>query len=140
MQIREMDLTELYTIYNLVSQLRTELSYDEFEDLVYDMRDINYKMFGILDGEKLISYAGINIQTSFCHKRYLYIFDFITDKNYSFEKYDSMMLEFLEDYAKIGMCGKILFSSDSCLENSLILNVENRYDKSSNLYERKLIG
>ena len=139
MQIREMDLTELYTIYDLVSQLRTELSYDEFEDLVYDMRDINYKMFGILDGEKLISYAGVNIQTSFCHKRYLYIFDFITDKNHSLEKYDSMMLEFLDDYAKIGMCGKILFSFDSCLKNSLILNVENRCDNFSNLYERTLI-
>ena len=37
MQIRELDLKELYMVYETVSQLRTELSYQEFEDLIYDI-------------------------------------------------------------------------------------------------------
>ena len=38
MQIRELDLKELPEAYEVLSQLRCELSYDEFEDLIYEMR------------------------------------------------------------------------------------------------------
>jgi len=61
MQIRELDLKELLTAYEVVSQLRTSLSYKEFEDLIYDMRDMEYKMIGIMDGETLITYAGVAV-------------------------------------------------------------------------------
>ncbi|MDQ1337990.1 MAG: hypothetical protein QG617_957 [Campylobacterota bacterium] len=64
MQIRELDLKELLSAYDAVSQLRTTLTYDEFEDLIYEMRSMEYKMFGIMDGEKLIAYAGAAIQTN----------------------------------------------------------------------------
>jgi len=111
MQIRELDLKELLTAYEVVSQLRHELSYNEFEDLIYDMRDMEYKMIGIMDDEKLISYAGVNIQTNLYHKRHLYIFDLVTDKEHASKKYGKMMLEYLVDYAKMGMCENIVLSS-----------------------------
>lgn len=109
MQIRELDLKELFTAYEVVSQLRIELSYKEFEDLIYDMRYMDYKMFGIMEGEELITYAGIVIQTTLKDKRHLRVFDFITDNNKDVKKYDAIMLEYLNDYAKIAMCEKVLF-------------------------------
>ena len=104
MQIRELDLKELYTVYDVLSQLHTQLSYKEFEDLVYDMRHMDYKMIGIMEGDELITYTGVAIQTTFAQKRHLRVFDFITSKKYDSLKYDKIMKEYLEDYAKMGMC------------------------------------
>ncbi|MEA2100384.1 MAG: GNAT family N-acetyltransferase [Campylobacterota bacterium] len=109
MQIRELDLKELYTVYDVLSQLYTQLTYKEFEDLIYDMREINYKMIGIMDNEKLITYAGLSILTSFKDKRHIKVFDLITDKKYDAKKYDALMKDYLEDYAKLGMCGSVLY-------------------------------
>ena len=105
MQIRELNLKELYTIYDLVSQL-----YKEFEDLIYDMRDMNYRMIGIMEKDELISYAGVSVQTTLKDKRHLRVFDLVTDKGYDSLKYDKMMNDYLEDYAKMGMCREIIYN------------------------------
>jgi len=109
MQIRELNLKELYTVYDLVSQLYLDLSYDEFEDLIYDMRDMNYIMIGIMDKDELISYAGVSVQTTLKEKRHLRVFDFVTDKKHDCIKYDKVMKEYLQDYAKIAMCKNIIY-------------------------------
>ena len=111
MQIRELDLKELYTVYDVLSQLRVNLSYKEFEDLIYDMRHMEYKMIGIMDKEELITYAGVAVQTNLYHKRHLYVFDLVTDEKYQGKGYGKMMLDYLVDYAKMGMCENIVLSS-----------------------------
>jgi hypothetical protein len=110
MQIRELNLKELYSAYDVVKQLRSELSYEEFEDLIYDMRHMEYKMFGILDGEKLITYAGVAVQTNLYDKRHLYVFDLVSDEKYREKDYTKMMIEYLNDYSKTCMCQKVVFS------------------------------
>ena len=82
MQIREISLKELDLVYDVVVELYDSLTYDEFEDLIYEMRDMNYKMLGIIDKDELISYAGVTIQTTFLDKRHLRVFDFITSKTF----------------------------------------------------------
>jgi len=111
MQIRELDLKELYTAYDVVKQLRLELTYQEFEDLIYDMRHMEYKMFGIMESEELITYAGVAVQTNLYHKRHLYVFDLVTDEKLRSKGYGNMMLDFLVDYAKTCMCENIVLSS-----------------------------
>ena len=110
MQIRELDLKELYTVYDVLSQLYKDITYDEFEDLIYEMREMNYVMMGIMDGDSLITYAGISILTTFKDKRHLKVFDFVTDKKYDSKKYDEVMREYLNDYAKIGMCESVVYN------------------------------
>jgi len=109
MQIRELDLKELYTVYNVLSQLYNDITYNEFEDLIYDMRDMNYKMIGIMDRDELITYAGISILTTFKDKRHLKVFDLVTDKEYNSSKYNTIMKDYLEDYAKMGMCESVVY-------------------------------
>ena len=125
MQIREMTLKELYTVYDVVKQLRTELSYNEFEDLIYDMRHMEYKMFGILERGELVCYSGVAVQTNLYHKRHLYIFDLVTDEKYRRQGYGKMMLEYLRDYAKTAACENIVLSSE--LERE---EVHSFYEKS----------
>ena len=109
MQIRELDLKELYSVYDVIKQLHTELSYKEFEDLIYDMRHMEYKMIGIMDEDVLISYAGVSVQTTFSNRRHLRVFDIVTDKSHDTLKYDIMMREYLDDYARMAMCESVVF-------------------------------
>ena len=109
MQIRELDLKELYPVYDVLKQLYTDLSYKEFEDLIYDMRHMEYKMIGVMQGEELIAYAGVSIETTFKDKRHLRVFDLVTDEKYDPQKYDAVMKEYLNDYAKMAMCEKVLY-------------------------------
>jgi len=109
MQIRELDLKELYSVFDVLKQLYPKLSYKEFEDLIYDMRHMEYKMIGVMEGTKLITYAGVCIQTTFVDKRHLKVFEVVTDKAYSALKYDTIMREYLVDYANMAMCEKVLY-------------------------------
>lgn len=118
MQIREMSLKELDIVYEVLSQLRKNLSFKEFDDLIYDMRHMDYKMFGIMEKDKLITFAGVAVQTNFYHKRHLYIFDLVTDREYRFKNYGKMMLDFLQDYAKTAMCENIVLSSSFAREDA----------------------
>ncbi len=138
MQIRELDLKELYTVYDVLKQLRVTLSYKEFEDLIYDMRHMEYKMFGIMDGEELITYAGVAVQTNLYHKRHLYVFDLVTDEKFRSKGYGNMMLDFLNDYAKTCMCENIVLSSNFQRENTHKFYEEYGFEKKSFVFFKKI--
>lgn len=126
MQIREMDYKELYEIYELIKQLHQELSYESFEDLMYDMRHVDYKMFGLFERGELLCFAGGTLQTTLLHKRHLCVYDFVTDEKWRFLGYGKAMLLFLEDYAKTAMCENLLL--DAAFEHE---DAQKFYEKKS---------
>lgn len=138
MQIRELDLKELYPIYDVVSQLRTALSYKEFEDLVYDMRHMDYKMIGIMEDDNLVTYAGVAIQTNLSYKRHLYVFDLVTDEKYRAKGYAKMMLDYLKDYAKMGMCETLVLSSGFDKEQAHEFYTQNGFEKKGFIFTKTL--
>ena len=112
MQIREMNLKELDVVYAVLSQLRVGLSFKEFDDLVYDMRHMEYKMIGLFQRGALVTFAGVAVQTNFYHKRHLYIFDLVTETEARRKGYAKEMMLYLSDYAKSAMCENIVLSSN----------------------------
>ena len=109
MQIREITLKELDIVYEVVKELHPSLLYKEFEDLIYDMRHIDYQMFGVFEKDELITYAGIAILTTLKDGRHLRVFDFTTFSSCDVLKYDAIMKEYLDDYAKVAMCEKVKY-------------------------------
>ena len=138
MQIRELDLKELYTVYDVLKQLRSGLSYEEFEDLIYDMKHMDYKMIGIMDGEELVTYAGLAIQTNLYHKRHLFVFELVTDAKYRSQGYGKMMLEYLVDFAKVGMCENIVLSSEFIREEAHRFYKSYGFEKKSFMFLKAL--
>jgi len=136
MQIREMNLKELYEIYEVLKELRPTLSYDEFENLVYDMRHMDYKMFGILEKGVLITFSGVAVQTNLYHKRHLYIFDLVTKNEFRSKNYGKLMLEYLNDYAKTCMCENIVLSSNFEREDAHRFYENSEFNKKSFLFLR----
>jgi len=115
MQIREMNLKELDTVYEVLSHLRDNLSFKEFDDLVYDMRHMEYTMIGVFQRGELVTYAGVAVQTTFVHKRHLVVFDLVTKKSERRKGYAKEMLSYLQMYAKSAMCTAIVLQDS--LEN-----------------------
>jgi len=138
MQIRELTLKELLMAYEVVSQLRIALSYDEFEDLVYEMQSMHYKMFGIMEQDRLLTYAGVAIQTNLYDKRHLFVFDLVTDEAYRGKGYGKMMLEYLHDYAKMGMCKNIVLSSGFAREEAHCFYEKNGFVKKSFVFFKSI--
>ena len=111
MQTREINLTELETAYDVIKELRTELSYEEFEDLVYAMRHQEYKMYGLFNGEELITYAGVSVQVNLYWKRHLFVYDLVTKASHRSRGYGKEMLIYLHDIARMFQCEHIALSS-----------------------------
>ena len=137
MQIRELDLKELQSAWELVSQLRTQIDYKEFEDLVYEMRE-NYTMVGIFERGELVCYAGVNIATNLYHKRHLFIYELVTDEQYRSQGYGKMMLEYLNDYARVGACANIVLSSGLQREAAHTFYEKNEFVKTSYVFVKSL--
>jgi len=138
MQIREMNLKELEVVYELLSQLRVTLSFKEFDDLIYDMRHMEYKMLGLFERERLITYAGVAVQTNFYHKRHLFVFDFITHKEERRKGYANEMMEYLEVYAKTAMCENIVLSSGLTREEAHIFYEKKGFHKKSFIFLKNI--
>ena len=131
MQIREMNLKELDVIYEVLSQLRVDLSFKEFDDLVYDMRDMDYKMIGLFERGKLITYAGVAVQTNFYHKRHLYVYDLVTDSSYRSQSFGKEMMEYFHVYSKTAMCENIVLSSEFQREKAHVFYEKSGFIKKS---------
>jgi len=110
MQIRELDLKELPEAFEVLTQLRTDLSYDAFEDLVYEMRHKEYKMIGVYEGVELVTYCGVFIQTNLEYKRHLFVDDLVTYDTFRSRGYGDAMVEYLINYAKVAMCENIVLA------------------------------
>jgi ribosomal protein S18 acetylase RimI-like enzyme len=134
MQIRELNLKELQTAWEVLSQLRTDIDYNEFENLVYAMRESNYTMIGIFEKSELLTYAGVSINTNLFYKRHLFVHELVTDIQYRLQGYAKMMLDYLYDYAKMGACENIvLFSEDETKENHKFYE-QHGFKKNSTLF------
>ncbi|MEA1918834.1 MAG: GNAT family N-acetyltransferase [Campylobacterota bacterium] len=138
MQIREISLKELDIAYELVKELRTTLSYDEFEDLVYEMRHQEYKMFGIFEGDTLISYAGVSVLINLYHKRHLYIFDLVTKVTHRSQTFGRQILEYLEDYARLRQCEHLVLSSGAQREKAHHFYEREGFEKKSSLFVKSI--
>ncbi|WP_457743561.1 GNAT family N-acetyltransferase [Sulfurimonas sp.] len=138
MQIRELDLKELESAWAVVGQLRTQLTYNEFEDLIYDMRDSNYTMFGIFERGELFTYAGVVISTNLYHKRHLFIHELVTDEKHRSKGYGKMMLDYLCDYAKVGACQNIVLSSGTGRVEAHSFYKSNEFEKKSFVFVKAL--
>ena len=139
MQIRKLDLKELDVAWSVVKQLRQQLDYDAFEDLIYEMRSREYTMLGIFEKEKLIIYAGVVVQTNLYHKRHLFVDELVTDEAYRSQGYGEMMLSYLKDYAKMGMCERIVLSSGLARQEAHRFYEKEGFSKKSFVFVKEIL-
>ncbi|WP_345980699.1 GNAT family N-acetyltransferase [Sulfurimonas sp. HSL3-2] len=139
MQIREITLTELHVAYEILQHEKGDISYKEFEDLIYEMRKENYKILTIIEKDVPISYIGVKIETSLFYKKHLHVYEFITIKTKNTLKYNNEMLSYLIDYAKMNMCKNIIFSIENDDLELTRLIIRDDYQKKGSLYIKEIV-
>lgn len=139
MQIREITLTELHLAHEILQYEKDDISYKEFEDLIYEMKKENYKILTIIEKNIPISYTGVKIETSLFYKKHLHVYEFITIKTQNSMQYNKEMLSYLVDYAKMNMCKNIVFSiNDNNLELGKLI-ITDEFKKRGSLYIKEII-
>ncbi|NOQ31191.1 MAG: hypothetical protein GQ570_08725 [Helicobacteraceae bacterium] len=116
MQIREIALNELQDVYDLVKSHYT-YSLDEFENIIYDMRHQNYKMYGIFEKNRVVSFAGISVLSSLEFQQHLHIYELITDSEYILRGYDRELILYLNNHAKVLQCKHVILGSSKTFKN-----------------------
>jgi hypothetical protein len=137
MLLRELNLNELSEIHQLIS-LEIDISYDDFENFVYEMRDQNYKMFGIFEDELLLCFSSISILNSIELQRHVIIHEMITHPSYRTKCYDREMFTYLFDYSKILKCKNIILGLSKTFNKVDEFFILREFNKESTVYIREI--
>ncbi|EDL66138.1 Acetyltransferase [Bacillus sp. SG-1] len=105
-----MDIREAVTeqeweeAYQLLSELRTDLSKEEFNLLLKDMRAEGYRVFCLYDEGRVVSLVGIIIRTNFYAKRHLFVYDLVTSTSVRSKGYGRELLRYVEEWGRKHNC------------------------------------
>jgi GNAT superfamily N-acetyltransferase len=111
------DIRELTTemewraAFDILKQLRDGLTEEEYLNYLRDMREEGYRLFALFHEEKLISLAGVAVQTNFYNGRHLFVYDLVTQANHRSEGYGASLMNFVEEWAKEQDCESVTLES-----------------------------
>lgn len=111
------DIRELTTemewraAFDILKQLRDGLTEEEYLNYLRDMREEGYRLFALFHEEKLISLAGVSVQTNFYNGRHLFVYDLVTQANHRSEGYGASLMNFVEEWAKEQDCESVTLES-----------------------------
>jgi GNAT superfamily N-acetyltransferase len=95
-----------------MNELRTHLiDISEYENILEEMRRGGYRMFAVVEDDEYVALAGIAIRTNFYYGRFLYVYDLITSEKVRSRGHGKLLLEHLEELARLDGCQTIALSS-----------------------------
>ncbi|WP_421378792.1 GNAT family N-acetyltransferase [Bacillus salacetis] len=140
MEIKEAVLEQEWDkAYELLKELRTDLSKVEFTHLLRDMRSEGYRVFCLYEAEDIVSLAGVIIRTNFYAKRHVFVYDLVTSSSARSMGYGRKLLQFVEKWGKEQGCETV--GLDSGLQRKDAHRFyENKmgYQKSSYAFRKNL--
>jgi GNAT superfamily N-acetyltransferase len=109
----KMEISEAVTeqdwdqVYDLLIQLRTELSKEEYIGFLKDMKNEGYRVFCLYERKDLVSLAGVIIRTNFYAQRHVFVYDLVTAESARSKGYGRKLLEYVEEWGRHQGCGMI---------------------------------
>ena len=98
--IRELKAQELKSAYALISQLRPELSLEQYMDLIKAMEPAGYRAVGLFEDEEIVAYAGFAEQVNLYYGRHIWVYDLVTKEERRGRGYGEALLSHIEAYGK----------------------------------------
>jgi GNAT superfamily N-acetyltransferase len=83
-----------------MKQLRTELTFEMYTELVQKMKKDGYQLFALFINNEIISLAGVRKSINFYNKHHLFVYDLVTSPSHRSRGYGGQLLEHLHSYAK----------------------------------------
>jgi GNAT superfamily N-acetyltransferase len=112
-----MSITELTTdeefieAYEVMHELRTDLSLEQYLELLADMRPAGYRLFAARDEGRIVALAGIGLGTNFYYQHYLWVYDLITTDASRSRGHGKALLDHLEVVAREAGCQTLALAS-----------------------------
>ena len=116
---------ELSQAYFILKELRDNQSFSDFIKLYKVMEKEGYQIIAIFDEYEFCTLATINFKENQHYGTFLYIYDLITKPDKRSCGFGSLMISYLNDYAKHNDC------------NYLVLNSSIDKIKAHNFYKRE---
>ena len=95
---------EIEECFDVMSELRTHLSKDEFLSTVRHMETEGYKLAFIQENGEVVAAAGYRMYTNLFMGKHLYVDDLVTKENARSQGYGEQMVRWLRNEAKNEGC------------------------------------
>lgn len=95
----------------VLKQLRTHLTETSLLDRRAQMQAEGYRLFAATTDDKIVSLAGVIIQTNFYDGRHVYVYDLITDAEHRSQGYGLHLLEFVTEWGRENDCETVTLAS-----------------------------
>ena len=122
--------SNLLDTFSLISQLRTDLSENEYQDSFKTMQAEGYQMIALVEDNSIKALAGFTIQTNFYNKKHLFLYDLVTDSEVRSKSYGNKMMKHLEEIASDNACKYV------ALESGLVRLDAHRFYEDKNDYDK----
>ncbi|MFE7083516.1 GNAT family N-acetyltransferase [Priestia megaterium] len=86
--------------FPIVNQLRTDLTEQSYLELLKQMKQSGYKLFALYKERSIVTVAGISLQINFYNKKYVFVYDLITDTEHRSKGYGYKLLRYIDEWAK----------------------------------------
>lgn len=86
--------------FPILNQLRTDLTEVSYLELLTQMKQNGYKLFALYREQSIIAVAGISLQVNFYNKKYVFVYDLITDAAHRSQGYGYRLLSYIDEWAK----------------------------------------
>lgn len=110
MQVREINLTELHLAYEIYKCSKNNITYTQYEDIIYQAVKENYKILLAIANDKPFAYAGVRVQTNIEFKKHLHVDEIVIKNDLSKMSYYKELLLYMQDYAKMNQCHEIIIN------------------------------
>lgn len=103
---------EVLEAFPVMKQLRTHLDERTYLELVKDAQEKDrYKMFALLDGNKIVAITGFKPMITLYYGRSVWICDLVTDINKRSNGYGEKLLTYVHQWAKENKYESVALSS-----------------------------
>lgn len=131
---------EVTHAFEVIKQLRTHLTKDQYLDLVTDsIKDDGYRMFGMYEGSEIVAVLAFQPMTTLYYGRYIWITDLVVDEAWRSKDYGARLLSYIETWAEEQGYDCIALSSDLEKERAHQFYTDKMdYDKVSYVFKKEL--
>jgi GNAT superfamily N-acetyltransferase len=105
------DDPRLPRVFEVMKELRTHLSFDEFSRLYREAEPGGYRVAAVFDGDECRAVAGYRVTTNLISGKHLYVDDLVTADRWRSAGYGRLLNKYLVEQARNLGCGSIQLDS-----------------------------
>ncbi|MCL2593639.1 MAG: GNAT family N-acetyltransferase [Defluviitaleaceae bacterium] len=137
LKIKEVKLSELEQAFKVLNQLRPNLCFEEYIEIVKNMD--RYQVVCLFENEEVVSYAGFSKQANLYYGNHIWVYDLVTDEAKRGQGLGRILLSYLEECARENSLNCVALSSGLArVDAHKFYEKAMNYDKVSYVFKKNL--